>query len=154
MTINEAIIYAEEMAATDGNRKRQDNYNQIAEWLKDYKRMLQQEPCEDCISRQAVLEAIDVKAWEFCDYLISKNRNDEQKPVSHFADNLRECVRETLPPVTPQPKTGHWIICLTNADTFHHCECSECSSWAGEVTDYCPHCGARMVEPQESEDVG
>lgn len=75
----------------------------IIEW--EY-RPLEQEPCEDCISRQAVLDAIDVKAWEFCDYLISKNRNDEQKPVSHFADNLRECVREEFPPVTPQPK---WI---------------------------------------------
>ena len=64
----------------------------------------EQEPCEDAISRQAVLDAIDVKAWEFCDYLISKNRNDEQKPVSHFADNLRECVREELPSVTPQQK--------------------------------------------------
>ena len=56
----------------------------------------------DCISRKAVLDAIDSKAWEFCDYLINKGRNDEQKPVSHFADNLRECVREELPSVTPQ----------------------------------------------------
>lgn len=70
----------------------------------------EQESCEDAISRQAVLDAIDVKAWEFCDYLISKNRNDEQKPVSHFADNLRECVREELPSVTPQPKTGYISI--------------------------------------------
>ena len=71
---------------------------------------LEQELCVDAISRQAVLEAIDAKAWEFCDYLISKNRNDEQKPVSHFADNLRECVREELPSVKPQPKTGYISI--------------------------------------------
>ena len=71
-----------------------------------------QEPCGDLISRQAVLKAIDVKVWEFCDYLISKGRNDEQKPVSHFADNLRECVSEELPPVNPQePKTGHCKEC-------------------------------------------
>lgn len=57
---------------------------------------------KDCISRKAVLDAIDSKAWEFCDYLISKGRNDEQKPVLHFADNLRECVSEELPSVTPQ----------------------------------------------------
>lgn len=73
-------------------------------------RTVRHEPWEDAISRQAVLDAIDVKAWEFCDYLISKNRNDEQKPVSHFADNLRECVREELPSVTPQPKTGYISI--------------------------------------------
>ena len=104
-----------------------------------------QEPCEDAISRQAVLDAIDVKAWEFCDYLISKNRNDEQKPVSHFADNLRECVREELPSVKQQePKTGHWI--LTDDDFVYCSECEDSyyprpidASWC-----YCPHCGARM----------
>lgn len=102
----------------------------------------------DAISRQAVLDAIDVKAWEFCDYLISKNRNDEQKPVSHFADNLRECVREELPSVNAQPKTGHWI-------SHHHgCEyeCSECHDKQRAKSNYCPNCGCRMVEPQESED--
>lgn len=70
---------------------------------------LEQEPCEDVVSRSAVLKAIDVKAWEFCDYLIRNGRNDEQKPVSHFADNLRECVGD-LPPVTPQPKMGYISI--------------------------------------------
>lgn len=48
----------------------------------------------DVICRKAVLVAIDVKSWEFCNYLISKNRNDEQESVSHFADNLRECILE------------------------------------------------------------
>lgn len=56
----------------------------------------------DLISRQAVLDAIDVQAWEFCDYLISKGRNDEQKPVSHFADNLREYIGTDLPSAEPE----------------------------------------------------
>ena len=103
---------------------------------------LEQQSCEDCISRQAVLDAIDAKAWEFCDYLISKNRNDEQKPVSHFADNLRECVREELPSVEPQPKMGEW---LKNGEL---CKCSNCHSnvlfSAVKSYSYCYHCGARM----------
>ena len=105
-------------------------------------------PCGDVISRQAVLKAIDAKAWEFCDYLISKGRNDEQKPVSHFADNLRECIGEDLPPVTPQPKTGHWIF---DEILDKHYYCSECKSMGVDYWDYCPYCGCRMVEPQESE---
>ena len=108
---------------------------------------LGQEPCEDCISRQAVLKAIDVKAWEFCDYLIRNGRNDEQKPVSHFADNLREYVGEDLPSVTPQPKTGHW----KKIATYPLYECSKCKLESMLNTwDYCPNCGCRMVEPQES----
>ena len=115
------------------------------------------EPCENAISRQAVLDAIDVKAWEFCDYLISKNRNDEQKPVSHFADNLRECVREELPSVKPQPKTGHWIDEGIYADgqSYHAFMCSECE-WhyignKSELVDfkYCPFCRAKMQESEE-----
>ena len=51
---------------------------------------LKREPCEDCISRQAVLVAIDAEAWAFCDYLINEGRNDEQKTVTHFAENLRD----------------------------------------------------------------
>ena len=103
---------------------------------------LEQEPCEDAISRQAVLEAIDAKAWEFCDYLISKNRNDEQKPVSHFADNLRECVREELPSINPQPKTGRWIEHFDEIGKWY--ECDQChTDWGGPV-NYCPNCGAKM----------
>lgn len=107
---------------------------------------------EDAISRQAVLDAIDVKAWEFCDYLISKNRNDEQKPVSHFADNLRECVREELPSVNPT-KTGHCKDCKWWKDSDGtycrgiHAE-SKCPINRKEVYEGNGYC--YMFEPQES----
>ena len=50
-----------------------------------------------------------------------------------------------------EPKVGYWI----NVDATHS-KCNKC--WAvfeivsqnGEV-NYCPNCGAKMVEPQESE---
>ena len=102
----------------------------------------------DCISKKAVLDAIDTKAWEFCDYLISKGRNDEQKPVSHFADNLRECVREDLSSVTPQePKTGHWIWCV-GSHKCSNCEEYTCFSHK-ELLRYCPNCGAKMAESED-----
>lgn len=135
----------EEASFILANIERRGCDNELNEALDMAIRELDQEPCDDAISRQAVLDAIDVKAWEFCDYLISKNRNDEQKPVSHFADNLRECVREELPPVNPQSKTGHWI----KKDGYS--DCSECGSHIVTEWDYCPKCGAKMIEPQESE---
>lgn len=113
------------------------------------------EPCDDAISRQAVLEAIDVKAWEFCDYLIRNGRNDEQKPVSHFADNLRECVGEDLPPVTPQPKMGHWTRELIRNEKGGcigaKMICSECGNdnKHDEYMDYCPKCGTKMQEVED-----
>lgn len=121
-------------------------------------RTARQEPCEDAISRQAVLDAIDVKAWEFCDYLISKNRNDEQKPVSHFADNLRECVREELPSVNPQAKTGHWVYKIYGE--FHEqgdWYCSHCDyqyNYGNGHAKFCPECGYEMSEPPTEEVIG
>ena len=122
MTINEAIIYAEEMAATDGNRKRQDNYNQIAEWLKDYKRMLQQESCETQMIDKSNFSQEQYKAdlqsaydcgkasVEPCEDAIS--RADAVKVTSGYChpQNIANELAK-LPSVTPQPKTGHCKDC-------------------------------------------
>lgn len=148
MTREEAIELLVNATYSDewqGNDDLQTAHNMAIEALK-------QEPCDDAISRQAVLDAIDVKAWEFCDYLISKNRNDEQKPVSHFADNLRECIREEIPSVKPQEqKTGHWIKHEQNG--IGHIECSKCFAWFLEShllrNSYCPNCGCRMKGEDE-----
>ena len=91
--------------------------------------ILKSEPCEDCISRQAVIDA--------CDQSIN---------LFEAVDRIKE-----LPPVTPQPKTGYWIVEVWNNKEHH--TCSSCQ----HVVDYepcyhyCPYCGAKMVEPQESE---
>ena len=62
-----------------------------------------------------------------------------------------------------QPKVGHWIEVEKYSDGKHKIKCSECRSHiidrghansyvVKEKYKYCPRCGARMVEPQESED--
>ena len=60
-------------------------------------------------------------------------------------------VLEQEPSVTPQPRMGKW-----SHDGSHWANrfiCSECGyKLFEEQTKYCPNCGARMVEPQESED--
>ena len=53
-----------------------------------------------------------------------------------------------------EPKTGHWIEHPHEAGPcweYSRYECSECHEWAEDDSDYCPDCGAKMVEPQESE---
>ena len=111
MTLDEAIKHAEEVA--EQNEWFEENYlenkgckecakehRQLAEWLKDYKRLLEQES-----------------------------------------------------------NTGHWIE-KDGFDGDVYYDCSECGeSWTTiEGTPwqngmaYCPNCGCRMVEPQESED--
>ena len=106
--------------------------------------MLSQEPCEDCISRQAVLDAI-ITLWA-------------DKPFGNPAlTEIKECV-ERVPSVNPQ-STGHWIEDTNGTYTDNHdtWECSQCGHvqilLEGTPKDndynYCPNCGCAMVEPQE-----
>ena len=97
---------------------------------------LEQEPCEDAISRQAVLDAIDR-------YINKSQSTGTQDDFYSFA----ELVVKQLPPVNPQPKTGHWIMKgrMQNIKT-----CSVCGDIISHLVsdNYCPNCGAKM----ESED--
>jgi hypothetical protein len=94
-----------------------------------------QQPCEDCINRE---EALNVVHKYFEHYL---KLNDDI-----CLDGLR-----SLPSVTPKEKTGHWMK-ISPADIF---ECSKCGQnvMTSDICAYkfCHGCGAKMVEPQESE---
>jgi len=98
---------------------------------------LEQEPCEDTISRQAVLEGKVIH--QSCDGV--EIINSYAVPVEYI---------EQLPAVTPQPKTGHWIN-----EGFLSSKCSECgkyaiiANWSKVLSNFCPNCGTKMIEPQE-----
>ena len=100
------------------------------------------EPSGDLISREAVLDLAKKG-------VLVSNRNYE---------SVCKAITE-LPPVKPQePKTGHWIE--ENHDEYEIWICSECGAYTeldmseeyGCGWKFCPMCGAKMFEPQESED--
>lgn len=87
----------------------------------------------------------------------------DRKLVCAFIDGLisddgerkkgLECIR-SMPPVNPQPKTGHWIF---DDECKEHGHCSQCGYGSvdlvdGESHNFCRNCGAWMVEPQERSD--
>lgn len=174
-----------------------EEHRQLAEWLEDYKRLLEQEPCDDVISREAVLNLCTNDKYnipyEYEDdkgihrgydeyrlinyYKLKQLPSVTQKPIecddaisrqavldiaksskSNWIDNsvLFKRVNE-LPPVTPQQKYGKWIA-VYQGDEIINYRCSECElgDTNGSIYlygwDYCRRCGARMVEPQESEE--
>ena len=96
MTREEAIRHGKEQLEIFGGEHR--------EFIDMAIKALSQEPCEDAVSRQAVLDIIDAEAWAFCDYLIREGRNDEQMPVSHVTSNIRERIgdKDELPSVQPK----------------------------------------------------
>lgn len=95
-------------------------------------------PCEDCISRKAVLDYIDKMPSELA--------SDGRRMIRRIS--LEEYISDTLPSVAP--KMGHWI----NADDEYpfNAICSSCNRLNRLYGNYCKHCGAKMVEPQKSED--
>jgi len=88
---------------------------------------LEKEPCEDAISRQAVLDLVN-SDWKY--------------------EGLETDVA-SLPPVTPQSKTGHWIEEIDDYGEVIGWHCDKCYEDSGFTTDckwnHCPNCGAKMV---------
>lgn len=80
---------------------------------------LEQEPCEDCVSRQEVIG------------LFAKNA-DAVRPYSQTWKEVK-----SLPPVTPHKK-GKWV------DDKLLVWCSECNTAFTDTYNYCPNCGAEM----------
>lgn len=100
---------------------------------------LEQEPCEDAISRQAVLDIVDS---------YSESRSNVEDVTQDMISDIL-----ALPPVNPQEKTGHWIY--KQYDGYPECgnwHCSECDKIDNRTSAHCPNCGAKMVEPQERSD--
>lgn len=91
---------------------------------------LEQELCDDAISRQAVMDCF--KKWQ--PYMATR-LFDFEKELS------------ALPSVTPQQRTGRWITSHIPESVL--CECSVCGFACGAYSfNYCPNYGAKM-EVQE-----
>lgn len=76
--------------------------------------------------------------------------------IKHLCHNGTITERERdriLKALEQEPKTGHWIVEAGDRETgYGGCTmCSECSGEGDTEMDYCPHCGAKMVDPKESE---
>lgn len=97
---------------------------------------LEQQPCDDCISRQAVDE-------------LSKELVHIVRDKADFLCNFWERLQK-LPPVTPQPKTGHWNRVTDNAG-YWVWECDKCVWQQRFNTNYCPNCGAKMQGVEEND---
>ena len=110
---------------------------------------------EDCISRDSAIKALgyDIKYFEFKSGA-SKHMDDIAKLLNTIYETQVNNIK-ALPSVTPQePKTGQWREDIDNNRRWDRVRfyCSECGDWQTYgKSHYCPNCGAKMVEPQESE---
>lgn len=121
-------------------KKSTNGYGAI--WLDLAIKVLEQQPCEDTINRKEVLDIIT--DWFACGNIA------DGKPT------MRLQVK-ALPSVTPTRPHGKWIEVIDEIDSLGnktwHYKCSICGNRKSGWGDYkyCPDCGAKMVELQESE---
>lgn len=141
MTIEEAINILKKYINYD-NPYVPDFYT-MEEAIKVIIEALEQEPCEDAVSRQAVLDLPRIKTHNVWGNVICESVD---------VDNVRQ-----LPSVTPQPEVGRWIY-DKNIDNWKCSECGEtpktmgyCGSadFMAKHFKYCNHCGAKMQEVEE-----
>ena len=91
-----------------------DTSYEWAETVRMAIKALEQEPCDDAVSRDAVLDLV-------ADYDLS---------MGQVVKGIH-----ALPPVAPQPKMGHWIKDKCSI-------CGEDRAWYGQNPPYCPDCGS------------
>lgn len=99
---------------------------------------LEQQPCDDTISRERVLEV-------------------QMKYAEHMGATkywqMRDDIK-ALPSITLKQKTGHWkeLEKITSPNELI-CECSVCGHVVSFLyypkSNYCPKCGAKMTESEE-----
>lgn len=104
-----------------------------------WKSKYEKQPCDDCISREAVDEYIT--------NLLSGYLYDEERTR---LEELTAYIWE-LPSVQPTRTTGKWIVCdVVKFGDFvgtEKYECSKCHHRVGAFkSNFCPNCGARMEE--------
>lgn len=138
---------------------------------------LEQEPCDDCISRKSVIDVLIRNRVHFCDMVRITSELKELPSVTPKVEecedainrkDLDECIElmtdikgdtvyavrmsdiRQLPPVTPKQKMGRWEY----TGFFDEDGMLECSVCGREVDPscyhykFCPMCGAKMEGEQ------
>ena len=110
-----------------------EDYGEVEEIIK----ALEENPCIDVVSRQAVLNTLD-----FADKVL-----DEDRTVEKYKELLIARYKD-LPSVAHTQKLGRWIFV---DKTHEYAHCSECDYgnvdlFNGKPYNYCPNCGAKMGE--------
>ena len=141
MTIDEILhsmeCFMESDKRTMNNQDTDDAW--IFETVHKWYQALKELECDDCISREQAIKSAEC--------IIESNSVMKTLCILRM---LKE-----LPSVTPTERTGYWIA-VYQGDEIINYRCSECEfgNTFGKGTyrmNYCPNCGCRMFEPQESE---
>ena len=135
---------------------------------------LEQEPCEDAISRDAAIDLIadfELSMDEVVRGIHALPSVTPQEPKTECSCEQIKWERDTAIAqlkelgygLCEKPKTGYWIghrehcenlgVLPSGLGAYEWCSNCDCAidvrEWHRNHYNYCPNCGAKMVEPQE-----
>ena len=71
---------------------------------------------------------------------------EERASVNAYIKSISKPTGIKFGALEQDPKTGHWIT-----ENRLHPKCDQCGwEYGSSITKFCPDCGARMIEPQET----
>ena len=175
MTLDEAIemhTNNAEYERTHGNLQGCRDFKQLAEWLRELKAYKGQQSCEDCISRQAAIEAINKYGSVWMEYTEVMSTDEIAERALKASKQSMIKILHDMPSVTPAnvyvkgykdamavheklkvEHKGKWIVWTDDRKDYAKCSCCGYGE-EGEVlwkdtTKFCPWCGADMRGEEE-----
>ena len=94
------------------------------------------------MTREEAIHIVDIAF----DVPVAIRKADENR--TYHEEEIRKAKEMAIKALEQEPKTGHWI----RMKAYEKWGCSECSTvfrFTFKEHDYCPNCGAKMVNPQE-----
>lgn len=123
-------------------------------FFREVAKALSQQYCEDCISREQALKALN---YDIKYYVFKQGVSEYMDDIARLLDTVYEIqagnIKE-LPPVCFKTKVGYWIY----DKRIENWKCSECGcspktiGYVGRVEfmrehfKFCNHCGAKMAD--------
>ena len=150
MKRKEAIEYGKMWLELQEDCKDSNTY----EFFKMAIKALEQEPCEDIVSRAEIKKIAKEMYLEVANMELDVNTiSDCIACTSSKCREVLERKLQALPSVKQQEtRKGHWIEHPHEWGTnweYSLYECSECNEYEVGDSDFCPNCGAYLREEQE-----
>ena len=107
---------------------------------------LEQEPCEDVVSRKSIKQ----KLQEHHDFFVNAYGGFSNLPQNDKSrvDEIINCIAMVVnePPVTPQPDTARRIVGKSRGGMTLWYQCETCNEPVDERDTFCRGCGRRLIE--------
>ena len=125
-----------------------EEFNDYVQTLNKIMDLLEQEPCEDCVSRKAVEKAIK----EMLEWINGGNRGTcDYQIVDEIERIIKKLNIENLPSVQPARTKAKWLDNNNRGTALNPSwdkyVCSNCGHYS-DLENYCANCGVEMEDEE------